>query len=73
MSKKEFNFTGTDLILLRRFFKKSPKLFGRSVTNTINQVNSAVYKDADGDGGIDTIVDRGILTLARCYDFESFA
>jgi len=38
MPKKEFEFNAADLILLRRFYKKSPKLFGRSVVNTINTV-----------------------------------
>ena len=38
MPKKEFEFKAEDLILLRRFYKKSPKLFGRSVTNTLNQL-----------------------------------
>ncbi len=38
MPNKEFEFKAEDLILLRRFYKKSPKLFGRSVTNTLNQL-----------------------------------
>ena len=38
MPKKEFDFNASDLILLRRFYKKSPKLFGRSVVSTINSV-----------------------------------
>lgn len=38
MAKKEMSFEGSDFILLRRFYKKSPKLFGRSVVNTLNTI-----------------------------------
>lgn len=38
MAKKEFNFDGSDLLLLRKFYKKAPVLFARSVVNTLNSL-----------------------------------
>lgn len=32
------SFEGSDFILLHRFYKKSPRLFGRSVVNTLNTI-----------------------------------
>ncbi|MCK4871070.1 MAG: hypothetical protein KAS93_08175 [Gammaproteobacteria bacterium] len=36
MPKQEFSFSAADLILLRKFYKRSPNIFGRSVIGTLN-------------------------------------